>query len=97
MGPQELSYQWGNLEVAESEYEAVVFAYHFAHIVKVNLPDNMGHSISPRSRPLFKISPEIVMDDVFRAWLQRDMLSWLEVEDRGLSVLPWWEIIVKQV
>ena len=89
------SYHWGELQVAESEYEAVAFSDHFAHIVTVKLPDNMGHSISPRSRPFFKVSPEIVMDDVFRAWLQRDMIGWLEVKERGLAVLSWWEIIVK--
>ena len=73
----------------------MAFSDHFAHIVTVKLPDNMGHSISPRSRPFFKVSSEIVMDDVFRAWLQREMIGWLEVKQRGLAVLSWCEIIVK--
>ena len=89
------SYHWGNLNVVESEYEALAFTDHFAYIVKVQPPDHMEFSISPRSRPFFKTSPELVMDEVFRAWLQRDMLGWQEVHERGLAVLPWWEIIVK--
>ena len=35
------------------------------------------------------------MDDLFKARLKQDMVGWLEVRERGLAVLPWWEIIVK--
>ena len=89
------SYLWGSITVLESEYEAVAFSDHFAHIVKILPPDLIKFPVSPKSRPFFKTSPELVMDEVFKAWLQRDMLDWQEVLVRGLDILSWWEWIVK--
>ena len=89
------SYLWGNATILESEYEAVAFSDHFAHIVKILPPDQIKFSVSPRSRPFFKTSPELVMDEVFKAWLQRDMIEWQEVLVKGLDILSWWEWIVK--
>ena len=89
------SYHWGNISVVESGYIGVAFSDHLAHVVKVLLPDTLSHSLSPRSRPFFKTSPEIVMDPEFKKRLQQEMVGWQEVLERGLAILPWWEIVVK--
>ena len=89
------SYHWGNVNVVNAKYEAVAFTDHLAHIVVLQPPVDMMHSVSPKSKPFFKTSPELVRDEVFKARLQRDMEDWQEVLVRGLGILPWWEIIVK--
>ena len=89
------SYHWGNITVVESEYDAVAFSDHQAHIVTISLPDSLVHSISPRSRPFFKTSPEVVMDKCFKNRLQQEMIGWLEIKERGLGIISWWEIVVK--
>jgi hypothetical protein len=66
-----------------------------AHIVKIVIPDNINLARSPRSRPFFKTSPEVVMNDRFKYRLEQEMVGWMQVKDRGLAILPWWEIIVK--
>ena len=88
-------YHWGSVTVLDSSYEAVAFSDHFAHIVTVIPPDHTRISASSKSRPFFKTSPELVCDEVFKAWLQRDMMDWQEVLGRGLNILSWWELIVK--
>ena len=71
---------------------SIAFSDHLAHLVKVQLPEDMVHSVSPRSRPFFKTSPEVVRDDTFKKRLQYGMKNWLEVKERGLAVVPWWDI-----
>jgi hypothetical protein len=78
------SYHWGNISVVESEYDAVAVSDHLAYIVTISLPDSLVHSISPRSRPCFKTSPEVVMDKCFKSRLQQEMVGWLEIKERGL-------------
>ena len=89
------NYHWGQIDVLEAEYKAVAFSDHLAHVIKVAMPSPMDKIISPRTRPFFKTSPEVICDNVFKARLTEAMQSWQKVKDRGLSVLPWWEIIVK--
>ena len=51
--------------------------------------------LSPLSRPLFKTSPEVISDKVYKERLVREMVEWMKVKERGLSILPWWELVVK--
>ena len=43
------SYHWGSVRVEGAEYEAVAFTDHLALIVKIQFPDNMTFSVSPKS------------------------------------------------
>jgi len=62
-------YHFGNLEVKRAFYVPVAFSDHFCHVVEFRLPSPFKHIISPRSRPIFKIKPEVIKDDIFKEQL----------------------------
>ena len=35
------------------------------------------------------------MDRMFKQRLKQEMIGWLDIRQRGLAILPWWEIVVK--
>ena len=89
------SYNWGNITVMEAKYVAVAFSDHFGYVVKLQLPDCMSKLLSPKSRPFYKVSPEVVVDEIFQKRVAASMTDWVEIKDRGLKILRWWELIVK--
>ena len=89
------AYFWGEIKVTASRYEPLAFSDHMAYIVTLSVPDSMSRIISPRSKPLFKIKPEVIRDKTFQDMLETSMLDWQEVRDLGLDVLTWWETMVK--
>ena len=66
-----------------------------AYVVKFNLPDNLSQTKSPKARPFFKTSPELVTDSTFAERLEASMNDWIEIKENGLDILKWWEIVVK--
>ena len=56
----------------------------------------MSRILSPKSRPLFKIKPEVIRDQTFQDRLKDSLIDWQEVRDLGLDVLTWWKVMVKQ-
>ena len=89
------SYNWGEITVKEARYEPVAFSDHMAYIVTISIPSLSSSMLSPRSRPLFKVRPEVIFDKVFQERLGDSMADWKEVKDNGLDVLLWWDIVVK--
>ena len=89
------SYNWGEITAMEARYVPVSFSDHLAYVVNYSLPVPMARILSPRSRPLFKIKPEVIKDQLFKERLADSMLDWQEVQDLGLDVLTWWELLVK--
>ena len=89
------SYHWGNIQIFDARYVSVAFSDHMVHLVTINLPNSMEKIISPKSRPFFKTSPEVVCDKLFQDRLVVAMADWQEVRDRGLNILPWCEVIIK--
>ena len=89
------SYHWGTARVNEAKYEPVPFSDHLSHVVSLNIPAPLSRMLSPKSRTLFKIRPEIIRDKVFQERLSDSMLDWQEVNYLGLDILSWWEIMVK--
>ena len=89
------SYHWGHIQVLDTEYVGIAFSDHLAHVVTIALPKNMEKSISPKTRPFFKTSPEVVHDKVFQDRLNVVMEHWKEVLNRGLDILSWWEVVAK--
>ena len=89
------SYNWGNIKIMEARYEPLAFSDHLAYVVHFSLPAPMARLLSPRSRPLFKVKPEVIKDDIFKERLSESMLDWQEVHDLGLDILTWWEVLVK--
>ena len=89
------NYHWGCLKPVEASYESIAFSDHLVHVVTAELPQDMEKITSPKVRPFFKTSPEVVLDKVFQDRVKVAMSSWKEIKDKGLEILPWWEIIVK--
>ena len=76
-------------------YLPLAFSDHFAHIVKVKMPDQLARLCSPQSRPQFKVREEVARDQEFQERVQVAMEEWEQVRQEGLPVLAWWEMIVK--
>ena len=87
----------GNMEELNFDEEVSELAFnttYSANVVKMSIP-NLSRIFLPLTRPMFKVSPEVVFDKLFKVRLEREMLEWQQVRDRGLAVMKWWEIIVK--
>ena len=89
------SYSWGNIKVLEAKYEPLAFSDHMAYIVSYILPTASSRMFSPKARPMFKVRPEVINDRVFQQNLSDSMKDWKELQDLGLDVLTWWELVVK--
>ena len=90
-------YRWGpGLQVTCAEYLPISFSDHMAHVLSFSLPAPISQLLSPRSRPVFKIRPEVIHDLEFQRRLSAAMQGWLAVKDSGVGVLTWWEELVKK-
>ena len=89
------SYNWGGITAREAKYEPVSFSDHLAYVVSFSLPVPVARILSPRSRSLFKIKPEVIKDQVFQERLAVSINDWQEVHDLGLDIITWWEVLVK--
>ena len=88
-------YHYGNVKVKEAKYVPLAFSDHFGHIVCLELPDLLSRSFCPKSRPSFRLTPEVIKDCTFKTWLEESMVSWQSVRGFGLDTLVWWEKVVK--
>ena len=90
------NYQYGQIMINETKYESIAFSDHMAHILKIDIPECIMKCKSPKSRPLFKTKPEVVLDEVFQSRLKGAMEQWLDVKKKlGVPVINWWEGLVK--
>ena len=89
------SYHFGRVEVIQAKYVGVAFSDHFSLIITMKVPDQFSRLNCPRSKPLFKAKPEVVMDPTFKKRLSECFPVWAQVKDYGLNVLTWWELVVK--
>ena len=60
------NYHYGEVSVVEAKYLPLAFSDHFAHVVRISVPDQMARFISPKSRATFKLRPEVIMDNLFK-------------------------------
>ena len=88
-------YMWGGLSVSEAKYEPAAFSDHHAHLVSLSLPPNISRITSAKARPIFKIKPEVIRDDKFKAQLAAAMSRWNQAKEGGLELMVWWEVLVK--
>ena len=92
------NYHFGNLDIREVKYIPVAFSDHFGLVVKLCLPDSLSRMISPKSRPSFKLKPEVIRDSIFKERLKDSMVSWERIrafQGDTLETLFWWEKMVK--
>ena len=81
--------------IEDARYEPLAFSDHMAYLVSYSMPMQSARVFSPRSRPLFKVRPEVISDNLFQERLSDSMADWKEIKDLGLEVLQWWELVVK--
>jgi hypothetical protein len=81
--------------IREARYKPVSFSDHLAYVAHFSLPVPMARILSPRSRTIFKVKPDVIRDEIFKERLSESMLDWQEVHDLGLDILTWWEVLVK--
>ena len=89
------SYSYGDLTASGAEYVSVAFSDHLSYIVEVKLPSPISTILCPKSRPFYKVKPEVVKDRIFQARLAQSMEEWKGVRRFGVPLLTWWEILVK--
>ena len=89
------SYSYGDIQTLDAKYISVAFSDHLSCFVQVELPGQLSTSIVPKSRPFYKIKPDIVKDRVFQSRLQDSMKEWESVKRFGIPTLTWWEVLVK--
>ena len=58
-------YQFGELQIIEAFYVGVAFSDHLTLIVKIKMPPNMNRITSIKSKPLFKLKPDVIQDELF--------------------------------
>ena len=88
-------YHFGDIKVIEAKYQPIAFSDHFGHIVCLEFPDIVSRAFCAKSRPSFRLTPEVIKDTTFQDWLEESMVSWESLRGYGLDTLVWWEKIVK--
>ena len=90
-------YHYGSLQPLKAYYVPLAFSDHFAHVVEFLVPDNFYSILSPKYRPVFKVSAEVIKDKVFKARLTESVQMWEQVRsfDTQQGTLNWWENLVK--
>ena len=92
------NYHYGELTAKEVKYIPLAFSDHLGLIVRICLPDAMARILSPRSRPSFRLRPEVIKDNTFKQRLEEAMVTWERVkayQGAEVDTLYWWEHMVK--
>ena len=93
------NYHYGDITVKDAWYQPLAFSDHFGLIIKITLPCQLAKILSPKCRYQFKLSAEVIKDEVFKQRLGLAMVSWQRVREfdtrHSLGVLQWWEMLVK--
>ena len=89
-------YSYGNINPIKSSYIPIPWSDHYAQVVSYTLPDIISKKLSPRSKPIYKISPNVIDDELFQEQLKEAVLHWSELRDyHHYSLLQWWDLLVK--
>ena len=92
-------YHFGDLQIVEAKYLPAAFSDHFGLIIKTSVPEALSRVISPKYRPSFRLTPEVIKDPLFNQRLEELMASYSRVREfqssKGVGVLQWWELLVK--
>ena len=88
-------YHWGQINIQKCEYIPAAFSDHLGLLVEVNIPQLKIKSRSPKASQQFKIKDEIIYDSIFKSRVNLAMSDWRIMLSHGLSVLTWWELVVK--
>ena len=89
------SFHWGQIIPKEVVYLSVPLSDHMGLVVTIEVPTSFNKLLCPKSRPLFKIRPEVVFNPCFKMSLKENMTKWNEVRKHCSTVMSWWEHCVK--
>ena len=59
-------YIYGDINVSKSQYIPISWSDHLAIVSSYRLPDSLAKNSSVKSKPVFKISPNVIDDDDFQ-------------------------------
>ena len=89
-------YIYGGINVSKSQYIPISWSDHLALVSSYRLPDSLAKNSSVKSKPVFKISPNVIDDNVFQDQLRAAVSHWTELRSYySYSILQWWEYLVK--
>ena len=89
-------YHYGGVYSTKSEYKATAFSDHWAQIVTYHTPDVDQCSRGPKIKPTFKISYNVIDDDIFQKSLKSSVEHLITLKNHyNYPVLDWWELLVK--
>ena len=89
------SYAWGNVDLKDSGYSNVAFSDHFAHLLTIQIQGQGFHS-SPKSRPPFKIYPNIASDEIFKLRIHNKLSLWLPGKNK-VPIQRFWDSIKVEI
>ena len=72
------------------------FSDHICHLVTFEVSEPLSRSLMPRSRPIFKIKPDVIKDKIFQDRVTAASINWTDLKSKGLSNLFLWEEIIKK-
>ena len=89
-------YHYGEVIPTSSCYVATSFSDHLAQVVSYCVPLCTQTTACPKAKPVFKISNNVIDDNIFRKQLKESMSHWRHLlVTFKYPVLDWWELLVK--
>ena len=88
-------YNWGEVVIMNAKYVGVAFSDHMGLIVRIKLPGEFSRLSSPKNKPQFKATPDVIRDPLFIESLREQMTEWIKIKDSGVDIMLWWELLVK--
>ena len=79
-------YHWGELAVQEAEYHPISFSDHLSLRLVYKVPSSVSHKVAPQARPHFKITPDVVDDEIFATSISKAAESWRQVREAGVNI-----------
>ena len=90
-------YDYGKaLRPIRAQYMHLPFSDHLCHLVTFEVSEPLSRSLMPRSRPIFKIKPDVIKDKIFQDRVTAASINWTDLKSKGLSNLFLWEEIIKK-
>ena len=73
----------------------MAFSDHWGHVVTFTLTTLFSRHLFPRNRPLFKMKPALIKDEIFTMRLTEALKELEIIKVSGLDIIQWWSLIVK--
>ena len=88
-------YVWGLISASRSFYVPLAFSDHYGLIIDLNVSSSPTRSGFIKGSKNFKIRNEVARDQIFQEKVNSGMQQWKLIQNNGLDILTWWELVVK--